>query len=70
MPGVSKDDLRRWRGFGGGVFVDMQVVERCAHCDFTVSARLEQARQAFERARLRPAEADVDDEAQNGFTLR
>jgi hypothetical protein len=30
------------------MFVDMQAVERCAHCHFTVSAALEEARQAFQ----------------------
>jgi hypothetical protein len=53
MPGVSKDDLRRWQGFGGGfpMFPEPPVIERCAHCDFTVSAPLEDARQAFAKHR-------------------
>jgi hypothetical protein len=28
-------------------FTEGRVVERCVHCDFTVSAPLEEARQAF-----------------------
>jgi hypothetical protein len=48
---VSKVEERRWQGFGAGLpmFPEAKIVERCVHCDFTVSAVLEEARQAFER---------------------
>jgi hypothetical protein len=45
------------------------VVERCAYCDFTVSAPLEQARQAFaQHACDRPK--PVATARRSGFALR
>jgi hypothetical protein len=48
---------RRRQGWGVPMSPEPSVVERCCYCDFTVSAPLEEARQAFQAhvcARPRP----------------
>jgi hypothetical protein len=46
---VATSDEYRWQGWRDrvGLPVEPALTERCAYCDFTVSAALEQARQAF-----------------------
>jgi hypothetical protein len=77
---VSKIDERQWQGWGvpgNGAryrgpfpaFPEPPVTERCAYCSFTVSAPLEEAREAFqahECGRPRPV---TSKRRRSGFAL-
>jgi hypothetical protein len=67
---LSKTDEYRWLGWERGALPQPVVVERCAYCNFAVSAPFEQARQAFEQHVCDRPKPTTTKRRRSGFSLR
>ncbi len=62
-------DGRRWQGWGEHALVDAQVVERCAYCDFTVTASALEAREAFAKHECDRPKPTTSVRRRRGFSI-
>jgi hypothetical protein len=62
-------NVHRW-GSWSAAFADMTVVERCAFCDFTISAPVETAHAAFEAHECGRPKPETSVRRRSGFALR